>query len=148
MASSSMSRLATLGIMTAAQLANAKTNTPNISPSFNTKLNDAEHVSNLNVGGASSGSTGYLKSFDSDVTIFTTDSGAVLGLSQGISADIFASLSSPAFSITNNQRDWLVVNPHIFAEGSVATYVTIKLILVELTLSFKVLGFKFSPLDF
>ena len=78
----SMSRLAVLGIMTAT-LASAKTKTPNMSPSFKTKLGEADHVEQFNVGSSAnaSGSTGYLKSFDSDVTLFTTDDGGALGIS-------------------------------------------------------------------
>ena len=82
MASSvSMSRLAVLGIATAT-LASAKTKSPNISPSFQTKLGEADHVQSLHVGAAAnaSGSTGYLKSFDSEVTLFTTASGGSLGI--------------------------------------------------------------------
>ena len=149
MVSSGMSRLAVLGIMTA-ELASAKTRTHNTSPSFNKKLGEADHVERFNVGASTnaSGSTGYLKSFDSEVTLFTTDSGGSMGISQSIAADLFASYSSPAFSITTSDRDWLVINPHLFGEASLETSITVKLILVELTLSLKILGYKFSPLDF
>ena len=44
--------------------------------------------------------------------------------------------------------DWLVINPHLFGEGSIWFDVTLKLLLIEVNLQFKVLGFRFSPLDF
>ena len=47
-----------------------------------------------------------------------------------------------------NQNHWLVVNPHLFGEASIWTSVTLKLFIIEVTFSFKILGFRFSPLDF
>ena len=41
-----------------------------------------------------------------------------------------------------------MVNPHLFGEASIWASVTLKLLIWEATLTLKLVGFKFSPLDF
>ena len=92
--------------------------------------------------------SGYLYNFENDMNIITNSKGQSLGLTTKLAADIFASFESPAFWLSENDLNWIIVNPHLFGEASIWTTVTFKLFIVEFTLSFKLLGFKFSPLDF
>lgn len=92
--------------------------------------------------------SGYLYDFENEANIYSNDRGQSLGISTKIASDIYASFQSPAFRITNNDSNWMIVNPHLFGEASIWSSVTVKLIILEVTLTFKLIGFKFSPLDF
>ena len=80
--------------------------------------------------------------------MITNSNGLSLGVSSKLAADVFASLQSPAFWLSTNEQNWLIFNPHLFGEASVWTSVTLKFFILEVTLTFKLIGFKFSPLDF
>ena len=92
--------------------------------------------------------SGYLYDFESDSNVVTDSRGLSLGLHTRLAADIYASLQSPAFWLSNNNLNWLVINPHLFGEAAIWTDVTLKLLIWEVTLTLKLVGFKFSPLDF
>ena len=112
-------------------------------------MNEADHITKFStVQEPRVGISGYLYSFERDTNIATNSAGRSLGVTTKLATDIFASFESPAFMLYQNQNDWLVVNPHLFGEASIWTSVTLKLFIVEVTFSFKILGFRFSPLDF
>ena len=112
-------------------------------------MNEADHITKFStVQEPRVGISGYLYSFERDTNIATNSAGRSLGVSTKLATDIFASFESPAFMLYQNQNDWLVVNPHLFGEASIWTSVTLRLFIVEVTFSFKILGFRFSPLDF
>ena len=61
--------------------------------------------------------------------------------------DGFVSLAAPSFMLTLAEDRWVVINPHIFGEASGTVSFTLKLLLLEATINLKLLGIKFSPLD-
>ena len=61
--------------------------------------------------------------------------------------DAFVSYASPSFLVTSSDEQWVIINPHIFGEVSGSVSFTVKLLLLELTISVKLLAIKFSPLD-
>ena len=63
-------------------------------------------------------------------------------------ADLFAQIKSPAFWVERNNENWMVVNPHIFGEISAETEFTLKLWLLDVTMSAKIMGYKFAPIDY
>ena len=147
---SSLFRLGFVSSLLSAIGESSPTKATHISPSFQTRvLNDADHVNKLStVQEPRVGISGYLYDFESSAILVTNSRGQSVGLTTKLATDIFASFESPAFMITQRQMDWLVINPHLFGEGSIWFDVTFKLLLIELTLQFKVLAFRFSPLDF
>ena len=62
-------------------------------------------------------------------------------------ADIFASYAAPTFWVRRIQEDWAIFNPNIFFEASGIGSVTIKLFYIQMTLSLKILGIRYTPLD-
>lgn len=120
-----------------------------VSPSLQKKMSQADHFSRVSSPKEPRVElSGYLNSSERERNFVTNDLGQSLGFRTQFAFDIFASFESPTFWLTQNLNDWLVVNPHLFAEASIWYSITIKLLPVELTLKFKVMGFKFSPLDF
>lgn len=91
--------------------------------------------------------TSYLYNFENELVLFTNSEGNQLGIKTYLAADIFGSLESPAFRLQTWAFDSLIVNPHLFAEVSAELSFTFKLLLVEATVSLKILGAKVSPLD-
>ena len=92
--------------------------------------------------------SGYLYDWTSESTFQTTSGGKVFGLAFSAHSDLFASAHMPAYMVGQRDESYLVVNPHLFGEGSAAFSVTLKLWLWHVTLNFKLMGIKFAPLDF
>jgi len=44
--------------------------------------------------------------------------------------------------------NWLIYNPNIFGEFSASFEGTLQLVFIELILKLKIVGFKFTPLDY
>ena len=146
-----MGKLGLLGFVSSLVAASSteKTNPVHISPSFQTKMNDADHISKVSmIKEPKVGISGYLYDFESDTLITTNANGQSLGFTTKLATDIFASFESPAFWLSQSQNDWLVINPHLFGEGSIWFSFTVKLFIIEATIEAKLLGFRFSPLDF
>ena len=60
---------------------------------------------------------------------------------------MFASYGAPTFWLNRNDTNWFIFNPNIFLEASARGSITIKLLYVEFTLSLKLAGLKFTPID-
>ena len=119
------------------------------SPAFRSRLEQADHVEKVKLAKEPRVQLqGNLFAYDADLVIAQTDSGQVLGLSIFSFADLFASAQSPAFWLSMQGQDTLVLNPHIFGEASVGASFTLKLLIWNVTLKAEFQGIKFSPLDF
>ena len=120
-----------------------------MSPSFRTKLETSDQVNSLPIKKEPRVElSGYLYDWTSSNVFTTTDTGLVFGVDMFAHADLFASAHSPAYWVNRNETGWLVLNPHLFGEGSLAFGVTLNLLLWNLTFNFKLMGIKFAPLDF
>ena len=63
-------------------------------------------------------------------------------------ADLMAAYSTPAFWVNRQGQDWAIFNPKVFVEASAQAEVTLKLGLVHLILNFKLMGFRWTPLEY
>ena len=137
------------GIASLASLAEAEGKVAHISPSLRTKLNEADRSQKLSTTKEPRVKiSGYLYDWNETINIFTGSSYGNFGFSINTWADVFASLESPAFKLERADGDWLIVNPHLFGEASIAAALTVNFYIISLTFTFKIVGFKFSPLDF
>ena len=136
------------GLASLATLAEAGRKVAHVSPSLRMKLDEADSRQKLSLTKEPRvGISGYLYDWDETINIHTGTYGT-FGFGISTWADIFASLESPAFKLNRADGDWLVVNPHLFGEASAAITFTLNFYLVSLSMTFKIVGFKFSPLDF
>lgn len=120
-----------------------------MSPSFAARLNEADHVEKISTLKEPKVKTnGFLFDYENNFDLVTTDNGLTLGLATKSAAEIFAQLQSPAFLTTDRTDKWAVFNPHIFGEISIWQEFTVSLFIWQVTLSAKLLGLRFSPLDF
>ena len=69
------------------------------------------------------------------------------GVALNVHSDLFASYSFPAFWYERLGRDWLVINPSIFVEGSSNIELSIRLSFIDFIWKLKFTGLKFTPLD-
>ena len=113
-------------------------------------MDGAEKVSKFSTSGTDPQVklSGYLYDFENEAYLATNSRGQSLGLKTKIASDVYASFQSPAFWLSTNQQNWLIVNPHLFGEVSAWASVTLKFLIWEATLTLRLVGFKFSPLDF
>ena len=114
-----------------------------------TKLNEADHTQKVSTTKEPRVKfSGYLYDWNEYINIHTSSSFGTFGFGISTWADIFASLESPAFKLDRRDESWLIVNPHLFGEASLGASFTLSFYIVALTFTFKIVGFKFSPLDF
>ena len=120
-----------------------------MSPSFRAKLESSDQVTNMPLKKEPRvEASGYLYDWTNANVFDTTTEGLTFGLSFDAHADVFASAMSPAYFVKRNETGWLILNPHLFGEGSAAFGITFSFYFWSITLDFKLMGIKFAPLDF
>ena len=108
--------------------------TPHMSPSFKAKLAEADQTQKVDFHEDPNVKlSGYLYNFEFEQTFSTMETGEKFGIAGELAPDIFASMASPAFWLATNDKEWMVVNPHIFGEASVTSSITFKFYLIEVT---------------
>ena len=136
------------GMASLASVAEAEGKVAHVSPSLRTKLNEADSRQKLSTTKEPRVKiSGYLYDWEETINIHTGNYGT-FGFGISTWSDIFASLESPAFKLNQGNESWLIVNPHLFGEASAAITFTLSFYIVSVSLTFKIVGFKFSPLDF
>ena len=71
-----------------------------------------------------------------------------IGYEADYHADLFAAFDMPTFWMLRQATNWMIYNPNLFVEGSAMGSGTLKLSVIELTLKFKLMLFKYTPFDY
>ena len=135
----------------ACALASANSEMPNMSPTFKDKVQTSQAVEKVKVNGDTVSPqtklSGYLYEIEFEQASTGNAAGQQVGVAVNIVADMFAKIQSPAFWLSRNNDDWLVMNPHVTGELTFETAITLKLWLLDVTFIAKVVGYKFAPVD-
>lgn len=107
-------------------------------------LYDSRETPKVLLNGYQYGNSGDLDAWQTTADGSTLD----LGIAWGFWADVFASYQALAFWLSQAERDFLVFNPNVYGEASVMGEFTLKLLIVELTVQAKLLGWRGSPADY
>lgn len=73
---------------------------------------------------------------------------STIGVEGNFVADIYASAQSPAYWMERLGTNWIIYNPNVFGEFAASGEITLQLVLLELIFKVKLVGFKFTPLDY
>ena len=124
-----------------------------VSPTMKTKIEQSDKAENVQLFTQEKDHpnvklSGYLYEINFDSSTAGNADGRQIGIAINIMADLFAQIKSPAFWVERNNENWMVVNPHIFGEISAETEFTLKLWLLDVTMSAKIMGYKFAPIDY